>query len=129
MNPQLPEGIEFDGDLILSFSNSLPVGASIGLSLVDVPEHLKLLAAGIGATDWFSYPVVEVSSGNGVSAEPVVSEVVLSLLPIQFSALRQGAQMQIHVTLETPLEGASFDVTQNLVVQGNLDGDAILFVE
>ena len=129
LNPQLPEGIEFDGDLILSFSNSLPVGASIGLSLVDVPEHLKLLAAGIGATDWFSYPVVEVSSGNGVSAEPVVSEVVLSLLPIQFSALRQGAQLQIHVTLETPLEGASFDVTQNLVVQGNLDGDAILFVE
>lgn len=129
LEPELPEGIEFDGDLIFSLESTLPVGVSIALSLVNVPSQLLLLEGPNGAGSFFSFPVMEAAPGMGVAAGPVVSEFTLPLLPIQFSALRLGAELEVKVMLETPEAGAAFNVAQSLVVRGHLDGDAVLSIQ
>ena len=129
LTPNLPEGIEFDGDLDLTIQNTLPVGASLALSWVGVPEQLQLLEGSLGSTALFSYPVLEVAAGSGVPNVPTVSEVTVPISPIQFTALRMGAQLQVDATLETPEDGAAFNVEHSLVIRGHLDGSAILSVE
>lgn len=129
LTPNLPDGIEFDGDLNLTIENTLPVGASIELSWVDVPSQLQLLEGGLGSTSLFSYPMMEVAAGSGAPSEPTVSEVTVPILPIQFTALRLGAKLQVDATLETPGDGAAFNVEHSMVIRGHLDGDAILSVE
>ena len=123
------EHIEFDGDVVLNIKNSLPVGAQLEASLVDVPLVLTLLEGTGGVAEWMSWPALTVAPGTGDPEGPVGSSFTFSLEPIQFTAMQLGARLAVRVQLETPPAGARFDADQGLVIQGHLDGDAVIMIE
>ena len=126
---ELLEGIEFDGDVVLNIENSLPVGAQIEASLVDVPLVLTFLDTTDGMADWTSWPAMAVAPSTEGLQDPVHSTYAFSLEPVQFTAMQLGARLAVQVHLETPPEGARFDAAQGMVIRGRLDGDAVILIE
>ena len=125
----IPEGIQFDGDVVLNIENSLPVGAQLEARLVEVPLVLALLDGPGGGAEWTSWPELMVAPGTSDPQEPIRSSFTVSLEPAQFTAMQSGARLAVRVNLETPPEGAQFGVDQGLIILGHLDGDAIMIIE
>ena len=128
LTPIVPEGVAFDGALHLSFESSLPVGASMELSWVDLPQGLVLLHNLLGSGG-ISFDSVVLPPGSGSAAAPSLTEVEWSMDSWHFDALRQGARLRVKLTCNTPEEGAQFEVDQRVVVRGHLEGDAIISIE
>ncbi len=126
--PEVPDAVDFSGELKFEVESSFPVGTTISLRLVDVPPIL--LTPGLWPDqDWYILPDLMVSPGSGDPAFPVRDTLSLSLDRRHSDALRQGARILAQVVLETPDEGAQFSVEQRVVIRGHLDGDLILSIE
>lgn len=128
LSPVVPEGVGFDGTLHLSCESSLPVGAALEMSLVEVPQLLTLLHPGPNQ-DWRLLDPIVLEPGMGSLDAPVRTDAALNLAPWHFDALRQGARLRVKLTCSTPEEGAQFEVDQRVVMQGHLEGDAIISIE
>ena len=128
LDPTLPDGIGFDGVLKLSFESSLPVGASVEMSLIEVPAPLSLLFAGQDQSWRWLDPVV-LPPGSGLTESPSFTEVDATVESWYFDALRQGARLRVALHVNTAEEGAQFRVDQRVVMRGHLEGDAIISIE
>jgi hypothetical protein len=126
--PVLPDGLAFDGTLNLSFESSLPVGALLEMSLIELPQVITWLHQG-ASENWNALNPVDLPPGSGSADAPSVTEAEWNLEPWHFDALRQGARLRVMLTCNTPEEGAQFYVEQRVVVRGHLEGDAIISVE
>lgn len=122
-----PDGLDVQGRLELSVTNSLPVGAELRMSLVDLPSNASSLALAFGP-EWWRFDEVELSAGSGNPASPSISQSGLDLMQPHFEALRDGARLRVAVELYAPETGAQFEVDQAIVLEGHLTGDAILSV-
>jgi hypothetical protein len=98
------------------------------MSLVEVPQLLTLLHPGPNQ-DWRLLDPIVLEPGMGSLDAPVRTDAALNLAPWHFDALRQGARLRVKLTCSTPEEGAQFEVDQRVVVQGHLEGDAIISIE
>lgn len=127
LDPAMPDGVDYDGDLNISVESSLPVGARIRLSLVEVPDWMLTLAW--PNDPWTILPEMVIAPGSGAPGMPAISEVQLSLDTRHTGALRDGARIVAEVEWETPEEGAQFSPDQRVVIRGHLQGDLILSVE
>lgn len=127
LDPALPDGVDYDGDLDITVESSLPVGATIRLSLVDVPEWMLTLAWP-GET-WYILPELVIGAGSGDPDQPVLSSTQVVLDSRHTHAIREGARVVAEVVLETPETGAQFSTGQTVVLRGHLNGDLILSVE
>lgn len=128
LDPALPDGIDFEGELKLYVESSLPIGAMLSLEVVEVPQHLLLVSEPLGVDRFVLAPLV-VEPGSGSAANPMTEAVSLSLHRWHWDALRMGARLRVELVLETPDSGAQFDVNQAVVLRGVLDGDAIISIE
>lgn len=127
IRPELPGGIGFDGDLLLTVRNGLPVELALEMQLVDLPQQFLLLQSqGLPLSNFA--PVV-IAAGSGAPDQPVTSEVVIPLEGIQFDALRMGAGLRVVADFLTLEPVAQFDAAQRVVVLGHLQGDAIISIE
>jgi len=126
--PILPDGLAFDGTLNLSFESSLPVGARLEMSLIELPQVFVLLHQG-AAENWNALGPIELDPGSGSAEVPTITEAEWNMEPWHFDALRQGARLRVQLTCATPEAGAQFEVDQRVVIQGHLEGDAVISIE
>lgn len=127
IRPGVPDGIGFDGDLMLTVENGLPVEVVLEMQLVELPQQFLLLQS--QGLPWATFEPVFIAAGNGDPDAPAISAVSIPLQGIQFDALRLGAGLRLAVRLATAEPLAQFDVEQRVVVIGHLEGDAIISIE
>jgi hypothetical protein len=123
-----PDWIGFDGLLTLDLENSMPVGATLFLELVDLPEYLLRFET-IYPQELWAIGEVTLPLGSGDPNLPAASVQEVELENVHFEALRNGARLMAVVVLEASEEGARFEVDQSIIVRGHLNGDAILSFE
>ena len=127
IRPELPDGIGFNGDLILTVENGLPVELTLEMELVDLPQQFLLLQS--QGLSWSTFEPVFIAAGGGDPEDPTVSELAVPLEGIQFDALRLGAGLRISAGFVSAEPLAQFDAAQRVVVLGHLQGDAIISIE
>jgi len=123
-----PEWLDFIGHLDLTVESSLPVGAVLRMSLVDLPPAQQLLGMTFGPY-WWRFEEVVLQPGSGAPDAPSIAESRVDFMQPHFEALRQGARLRVEVELESADGVAQFDAAQSVVVRGHLTGDAIISIQ
>ena len=129
LRPLLPEGIGFQGELVLTVHNDLPLGAEVTMELVDLPESFQWLEdAGWPGEDWRQFDPFSLAPGAASSPQQE-QEIRIGISGNQFDALRLGAGLRLSAQFATAEPEAQFDAGQRVVVRGHLQGDAIISIE
>jgi hypothetical protein len=123
-----PDWLDYQGRLDLTVASSLPVGAVLQVSLVDLPPGQQFLAMAFGP-EWWRFDEVVLAPGSGNPEAPSITESGFDFMQPHFEALRQGARLRLEVDVEARDDGAQFGAAQGVVVQGHLTGDAILSIQ
>ena len=123
-----PEWLDYAGFLNLEAESTLPVGATLKLELVDLPESLTLFGTVFGPY-WWIFDELVVWPGSGDPNAPVAVTTSVDFMQPHFEALRLGARLRVEVELETPEGEADFRADQRVVLRGLLNGDAQISIE
>ena len=123
-----PEWLDYAGFLNLEAESTLPVGATLKLELVDLPESLTLFGTVFGP-HWWIFDELVVWPGSGDPNAPVAVTTSVDFMQPHFEALRLGARLRVEVELETPEGEAEFRADQRVVLRGLLNGDAQISIE
>lgn len=123
-----PDWLDYSGFLDLEVQSTLPVGATLRLKLVDLPESMVAFEEFLGP-GWLDFADVVLVPGSGLPQSPTTAMLQVDMIQPHFEALRLGARLRAEVEIETPEAGATFSSAQQIVVRGHLNGDAQISVE